>query len=303
MDKDFITLNQFQTGAERVKQHISEKLSDIKDYITTDTATTSANGLMSSADKVKLDAISDTYATKTDMRTYIHSVQTTSTTFQFLDGNGDLVFEMPKVEAKPTPTLSLSTDTAIILTNYSDTVIVSSNSNGAISATSADTDVATVAVSDSSIVVSGISSGTTSIAITIAATNDYASATATLPVTIENRPISSITLTASPDALRIEAGSSDTATYSSDVFDRPRFQTNATLSPNFSWASINTDTKTITFTPTTDGDFEITLTLTATYRQATFTNTVTIKVTALAAQSDEPEPGEPGEDEPPPEPV
>ena len=250
MDKDFFTVEQFEKSVKHVSQYISEKLSDIKDYITTDTATTSADGLMSSADKVKLDAISDTYATKTDMRTYIHSVQTTSTTFQFLDGNGDLVFEMPKVEAKPTPTLSLSTDTAIVLTNYSDTVIVSSNSNGAISATSADTDIATVAVSDSSIVISGVSSGTTSIAITIAATSDYASATATLPVTIEDCPISSVDLSipAPRNDGKYSIDTSYTSNYSSSVLDDSRFQTNFAQTSSYSWVSIDFDTKTITFT-------------------------------------------------------
>ncbi len=183
---------------------------------------------------------------------------------------------------KPDPELTFSTDTAIIVAQYSDNFIVSSASNGAISATSADSDIATVTVSDSSLVISGIASGTTSITVTIAETNDYASATATLPVTIEEFVSAGCSMSANKTSVTVVHGESDTVTFTifSSMLNKEGSQ--ASISANGpSWMTINNDNKTITFAPpSTLGptSTNIVVTATCTYRQVVATNQVTIIV-------------------------
>ena len=105
-------------------------------------------GLMTKADKLKLDAIdtttlltkteaATTYATKEEMRLYVRQVVESDTGFVLINGNDSEVGVIPTMtNRKATPTLSA--DPASITAGPSDasgkTITVTTNSDGAISA-------------------------------------------------------------------------------------------------------------------------------------------------------------------------
>lgn len=269
MDKEFLSLSQLDSVSSHISRYIDSK-------VCTDTATTSSDGLMSDDDKAKLDSI--------DLTNYVvKDGDKVLSSNDFTDYYKSKLDEIIEKLNKPDPELTFSTDTAIIVAQYPDTVIVSSASNGAISATSADNDIATVTVSDSSLVISGIASGTTSITVTIAETNDYASATATLPVTIEEFVSAVCNITANKTSVIIMRGTSNTVTFtiSSPMLNKEGSQ--ASISANGpDWMTINNDTKTITFEPSftvIPTSINVDVIATCTYRQIVATAQTTISVT------------------------
>ena len=177
-------------------------------------------GLMTKADKQKLDAIdtttlltkteaATTYATKAEMREYIKQVVESDTGFVFINGNDSEVGLIPAF-AKPSPNLSVSPNAVTMAwqqgaSGYdyygsgSSEVTVTRAGNGAVSADCEDTNV-TLSVSGTTVTV-GLQGGTgskgestpavnTTVTVTSAETDDYASGSAVFTVTAESIALS-----------------------------------------------------------------------------------------------------------------
>lgn len=177
-------------------------------------------GLMTKADKLKLDAIdtttlltkteaATTYATKAEMREYIKQVVESDTGFVFINGNDSEVGLIPAFNVKENPNLSLSTNAVTMAWEQADSyyyygsgssdVTVTRAGNGDISADCEDTNV-TLSVSGTTVTV-GLQGGQGSkgestpavnatVTVTSAETDDYASGSAVFTVTAESIAIS-----------------------------------------------------------------------------------------------------------------
>ena len=176
-------------------------------------------GLMTKADKLKLDAIdtttlltkteaATTYATKAEMREYIKQVVESDTGFVFINGNDSEVGVIPAFNVKENPNLSLSTNAVTMAwqsENYhyygsgSSNVTVTRAGNGDISADCEDTNV-TLSVSGTTVTV-GLQGGmgdkdestpavNATVTVTSAETDDYASGSAVFTVTAESIALS-----------------------------------------------------------------------------------------------------------------
>lgn len=153
-------------------------------------------GLMTKADKLKLDAIdtttlltkteaASTYATKEEMRLYVRQVIESDTGFVFINGNDSEVGLVP-VFAKKDPQLSASnTDMG---TGYSVDVEISRLGNGAISVSDVSTEggnETTPTVNGTTISIGrwGSFSDTLTMTVSVAETDEYKAASITVTVT------------------------------------------------------------------------------------------------------------------------
>lgn len=100
-----------------------------------DTATPTVNGLMSAADKAKLDTLNGTYATKSELTAGLNTKfnNPTGTNAQYISGNGTLV-------AFPAPTIINSMQGTIVIDGASGNVTTTSGNRIIISSTVAGLD-------------------------------------------------------------------------------------------------------------------------------------------------------------------
>ena len=218
-----------------------------------------------------------------ELKNYIRSIQETSNGILFIDGFGNIVYELPVL--KSDPQLSLNSNALSLSLNSSSDVTVSRLGDGAISATFVDgTDCALVAVSDTTVTFTATSEGSGSYQVNVAESSNYTTATDTVIVTVEETMNSNwFSFSLNNSSAYVTAGETDdTVTYTLNI-NNDKLES-VDVNSNIGWVSVNTDTKKITVAPPSNlqaNTYTAILTATGHYHEQTAANTATLNITVM----------------------
>ena len=218
-----------------------------------------------------------------ELKNYIRSIQETSNGILFIDGFGNIVYELPVL--KSDPQLSLNSNALSLSLNSSSDVTVTRLGDGIISADFVDgTDCALVAVSDTTITFTATSAGSGSYQVNVAESSNYTAATDTVIVTVEETMNSNwFTFTLNKSSVNVTAGETDdTTTYTLNI-NNDKLES-VDVNSNIGWVSVNTDTKKITVAPPSGlqaGGYGAIITATGHYHEQTANNTATLNITVM----------------------